>query len=82
MKNEKGEIVVYIDGVIKPQTEVDPAKHTFIGNFRNPTPPCSDPTQSHGGYFQCDCGALLSFREDIRRHWYEGHQDIPQYKTI
>ena len=61
---------------------IDPLKHTFIGTFRSPEPPCQDPTKSFPGYFKCNCGALLEMREDVRRHWYEGHLDIPQYINI
>ena len=71
-----------LDGKFVLASEIDASKHTYIGTFRSPTPPCSDLSKSYGMYFLCDCGAMLSIREDVRRHWYEGHLDIPQYKTI
>jgi hypothetical protein len=73
---------VILDGKFILASEIDKSKHTFIGIFRSPEPPCSDPTKTYAEYFLCDCGAMLSIREDIRRHWYEGHLDIPQYETI
>ncbi len=71
----------FLDGKVVEASQIDSSKHTFIGNFRDPIPPCDDLTKSYG-VFLCPCGAALQIREDIRRHWYEGHLDIPQYKTI
>jgi hypothetical protein len=70
-----------LNGKVVEASIIDPAKHTFIGNFRSPEPPCSDPTKAYGIYL-CSCGHALEMREDIRKHWYEGHMDIPQYVDI
>jgi hypothetical protein len=71
-----------LDGKFVPISEINPLKHTLIGTFRTPNPPCSDPTVAYAEHFLCDCGMVMSFRDDIRKHWQDGCMDIFQYKTI
>jgi hypothetical protein len=72
---------ILLNGKFAASSIIDPTKHKFIGNFRSPEAPCQDGTQSYGIYI-CNCGRRLEFREEVLKHWYEGHMDIPQYVDI
>lgn len=69
---------VYLDGVLTDSTEIDPAKHTFVGMFRPPTAGA----YMGNGLVACPCGSILHLMSDSFLHWQVGHFDVPQYKTI
>ena len=68
--------MVYIDGRHVAASEVDTARHRFLGMFREPTisPEARGP--------RCRCGMLMTFEDEVFSHWQRGHWDVPQYKTI
>jgi len=72
MRNQQ----VYLDGKLIDVSEINPAKHIFIGNFRSPNPP-----ESMGGDIYCPCGQILRVVGMELEHWQRGHWDIPIYKT-
>ena len=68
--------MVYIDGRNVAASEVDPARHRFLGMFREPGIP------SEGRGPKCRCGMLLMMEDEELTHWQQGHWDVPQYETI
>lgn len=71
--------MVLLDGKFVKDKEIDPAKHKFIGTFRQPHPPVSD---GSWGVYLCSCGHSLWYVEECFAHWQLGHMDTPQYVTI
>jgi len=61
--------------------EIDPAKHKFIGLFREPTPPYRRPGETWEVMI-CECGMQLWTVNSIFEHWQLGHMDTPQYVDI
>lgn len=57
---------------------IDPAKHRFIGAFRDPQPP--DPCGAYA--MLCPCHDTLKFMQEIYDHWLRGHFDQQQYVDI
>jgi hypothetical protein len=67
-----------LDGKFVKSEEIDPAKHRFIGTFRQPQPP-----DGSGCYAViCTCHAPLHTAGAVREHWMQGHFDVPQYITV
>jgi len=67
---------IFIDGKLVPESEIDPAKHTYIGQFRPPY------KFAGGGYVLCDCGRTLQTVDEVFHHYQSGHWDTAQYQTI
>ena len=69
---------ILIDGEIRTETELNPAKHRYLGMFR----PSPNPMQNPRGYILCKCGEVLQYRGQEYDHYIRGCCDIPQYVTI
>lgn len=69
---------VLLDGSFVDPKSIDPAKHSFLGMFRSPTPPDAR------GYdaVACPCNRILDTFEGTAEHWRLGHFDVPQYVTL
>jgi hypothetical protein len=66
-----------LDGQQVADSEIDPAKHRFVGSFRAPYR-----LPETAGYIYCPCGTILQNQQQSREHWQAGHWDQPQYQTI
>lgn len=73
----------YLDGRKVDPAEIDPAKHAFIGMWRDPWP-IAKLTRFEGDvfYHHCSCGEHLLWFSMARDHWQLGHFDEPQYRTL
>ena len=69
---------ILIDGEPRPDSELNPAKHRYLGMFR----PSPNPMQNPSAYILCRCGETLKYLGQEREHYLRGCCDIPQYVTI
>lgn len=67
-----------LDGEFIDDKDIDPAKHKFIGTFREPFSAYED----MAGEFHCRCGEHLFNQQSILDHWQKGHMDAPQYVSV
>lgn len=67
-----------LDGEFIDDKKIDPAKHRFIGTFREPF----SAFEGMVDVFHCRCGENLFNQQAILEHWQRGHMDAPQYVTI
>lgn len=72
------DVAVVLDGQKVEPAVVVAEKHKFIGMFRPPTMP--GPNGS--AVVLCPCGDHLKSFGQTRKHWLDGHFDVPQYVTI
>ena len=69
--------MAYLNGKPVDDSTIDPAKHKFIGLFREPYPP-----DTAGAYYACTCGQILQTVGCVHSHWQMGHMDKPQYVDV
>lgn len=67
-----------LNGKHVPASDIDPAKHRFIGLFR----PAQDPYREECRNIHCTCGQILQFAGESFKHWQQGCFDEPQYVDI
>lgn len=67
-----------LDGEFVDDKNIDPAKHRFIGTFREPF----SAFEGMVDVFHCRCGEHLFNQQSILDHWQRGHMDAPQYVTV
>lgn len=67
-----------LDGKHISDTDINPAKHKFIGMFREPLSLYT----SQQAYIACPCGTTLTTVQQTMEHWQLGHFDVPQYIII
>jgi len=68
-----------LDGEYIDDKDIDPAKHKFIGIFRDPFSTYKD---LHIVAFRCGCGEQLFNERSLFDHWQRGHMDAAQYVSI
>ena len=69
--------MVYLDGQLVPESDIDPGLHTFVGVLRPPVPP-----ECRADALFCPCHATLWDTTGIFAHWLLGHFDVGQYRTL
>lgn len=77
MPNERIEFVL-LDGKKVFATEIDPAKHRYIGMFRPATNPFANATAN----VMCTCGEILQSNPATVRHYKQGCYDLNQYVSL
>ena len=65
-----------LNGKFVDASEIDPARHRFIGTFRPPQAPRGE------GYMLCTCGSILQTVQCVQEHYQRGHCDTNQYVDI
>ena len=70
--------MILLNGLYVENSDIDPAKHKFIGRFRPAVNPMANPT----GYIACLCGNILKVRGEEITHYNNGCCDINQYVDI
>lgn len=71
--------MIYLNGKLVKEEEINPEKHKFIGLFRSPTWPVSDGIWE---VYPCQCMQHLWTVQACQEHWRLGHMDTPQYIDI
>ena len=66
---------VMLDGKLVNHAFVTPDKATFIGMWRPPVNPFSNPTCD----ILCNCGNVLKYSGEEREHYLRGCFDVPHY---
>lgn len=81
--------MVYLNGKLVDDQEIEPRKHKFIGMFRTPWGTirkninASLMNYPNGNVMLlCGCGSSLWSVQDHYEHWLKGHCDIPQFVDI
>lgn len=69
---------VLLNGKSVKASEIDPARHRYIGRFR----PAVNPVGRANGIVICTCGALLHYRHELSEHFNRGCFDLNQYVDI
>ena len=69
---------VLLDGEYVNSDQVTPDKARYLGMWRPPVNPISDPKCD----VLCTCGEILRYRGQENDHYNRGCFDVPQYVTI
>ena len=70
--------MVLLNGKLVESSEIDPAKHRFIGRFR----PAENPMANPRADILCTCGQILRFVGMETEHYNRGCYDLNQYVDI
>lgn len=70
--------MVLLNGKTVAESEIDPARHRFIGRFRPATNWMADARTD----VLCSCGDILRYVHQLQEHYNRGCCDMNQYVDI